>query len=126
MTNKITEKIKIGTLGELLVQIRFLEHDVQAAPPRNDSGNDLIAVKGKSFRAVQVKTTTKANFDRSKLPKSFDILAAVHLVAGEDTIYLDESSIFLIPCDQVKEVSTNFEELEDFMMTRDHVSELFK
>lgn len=31
--NRITDKMKIGTVGELLVQLRLLEHDIQAAPP---------------------------------------------------------------------------------------------
>ena len=57
MGNPITERVKIGTIGELLVQLRLLQYDVQAAPPIKDSGNDLIAVKGEAFRGVQVKTT---------------------------------------------------------------------
>jgi len=61
MSNPISDKIKTGTVGELLVQIRFLQYDVQAAPPLKDSGNDLIAICGEVFRGVQVKTTAKGN-----------------------------------------------------------------
>jgi hypothetical protein len=44
MANPISSEMRIGTLGELLVQLRLLQFDVQAAPPLKDSGNDLIAV----------------------------------------------------------------------------------
>ena len=53
--NKITDNLKLGTIGELLVQLRLLEFDVQAAPPLKDSGNDLIAIRGIDMRAIQVK-----------------------------------------------------------------------
>ena len=52
--NKITDRIQTGTVGELLVQIRLLQFGVQAAPPIKDSGNDLIAVNDREFRAVSV------------------------------------------------------------------------
>ena len=55
--NKITDNLKLGTVGELLVQLRLLEFDVQAAPPLKDSGNDLIAIRGIAMRAIQVKAT---------------------------------------------------------------------
>ncbi len=48
--NKITDNLKLGTFGELLVQLRLLEFDVQAAPPLKDSGNDLIAIRGTAMR----------------------------------------------------------------------------
>ena len=62
MANPISSAIKIGTIGELLVQLRLLEYGIQASPPIKDSGNDLLAVKGRQFRFVQVKTTTKGKF----------------------------------------------------------------
>jgi hypothetical protein len=58
MANPISNEIKTGTVGELLVQMRLLQHDVQAAPPLKDSGNDLIALRGFVVRTIQVKTTT--------------------------------------------------------------------
>jgi len=79
--NPIRVGTKIGIIGEILVQLRFLQYDIQAAPALKDSGNDLIAVKGDIFKAVQVKTTTKNNFifkDLSK--KKYHILALVKLV----------------------------------------------
>ena len=52
MANPISARIKIGTIGELLVQLRLLLYQVQAAHPIKDSGNDLIAVKGEVSRAI--------------------------------------------------------------------------
>ena len=124
--NRITENLKIGTIGELLVQLRLLEHGVQAAPPIKDSGNDLIAVKDESFRAIQVKTTARDNFDRPNPERLYHILAVVHLVDDENTIHLDSSSVFLIPHDQVGAVSTRIRDLESYRMTRDHVERLFE
>ena len=46
MANPIPKNMKTGTIGELLVQLRLLQYNVQAAPPIKDSGNDLIAIKG--------------------------------------------------------------------------------
>lgn len=60
--NQITVQVKIGTIGELLVTLRLLQYGVQAAPPLKDSGNDLIAVRGMRFSAIQVKTITGNNF----------------------------------------------------------------
>ncbi len=97
MGNKITPQIKIGTLGELLVQIRLLQFDVQAAAPLKDSGNDLIAVRGESFCGVQVKTSTKNEFQANNLPEHYHILALVNLQSNESDIFLDRSEVFLVP-----------------------------
>ena len=123
--NHITKEMLIGTLGELLVQIRLLEHQVQAAPPIKDSGNDLVAVRERVFRAIQVKTTTTGEYSKDRLPDLFHILAVVQLVDDEDTVYLDRSPIFLIPCDKVRKASTRTDRLDAFRMTREHVNSLF-
>ena len=79
MANLISDQIKIGTIGELLVQLRLLQYDIQAAPPLKDSGNDLIAIKGVCFKAIQVKTTTNGNFTRPPNTNIYHILAVVYL-----------------------------------------------
>jgi hypothetical protein len=124
--NGIIDNVKIGTIGELLVQLRLLEHGVQAAPPIKDSGNDLIAVKGESFRAIQVKTTIRNSFRRPNRDRLFHILAVVQIVDDETTICLDKSSVFLIPRDQVATVSTLLCNLGQFKMTPDHVRRIFE
>ena len=95
--NSITDQMLTGTVGELLVQLRLLEHNVQAAPPIKDSGNDLIAVRRNVFRAIQVKTRTGDKYSKDKLPELYHILAVVHLVENEETLLLDASQVFLIP-----------------------------
>ena len=106
--NPITNRILTGTVGELLVQLRLLEHNVQAAPPIKDSGNDLIAIRGDVFKAIQVKTRTGDYYAKNDLPDRYHILAAVHLVGNEDTIFLDNSQVFLIPREQVADAPTHF------------------
>ena len=55
--NPLFPQLVTGVTGELLVQLRLFQYGVQAAPPLTDSGNDLIAIKGHIFKAIQVKTT---------------------------------------------------------------------
>lgn len=124
--NRITDRMKIGTVGELLVQLRLLEHDIQAAPPIKDSGNDLIAIKGELFKAIQVKTVTGSVYNKPPAEKKYHILAVVHLVDDETRIHLDESSIFLIPKNQVETLSSQISELRAFRITAAHLSSLFQ
>lgn len=123
--NPITDRIRKGTVGELLVQVRLLEHDVQAAPPIKDSGNDLIAVRGEAFRAIQVKTVTGDRYSKADLPPLFHILAVVRLEGDEETLHLDKSQVFLLPRDRVDRASTAVAELREFAMTPAHVDVLF-
>jgi len=67
--NAISPELVTGTIGELLVQLRLLELGVQAAPPIKDSGNDLIAVRGQAFCAIQVRTTAGVRYSVRKLPR---------------------------------------------------------
>lgn len=109
MANPIDEKMKVGTIGELLVQIRLLQYGIQAAPPLKDSGNDLVALKGRQIRLIQVRTTAKGNFP--KLPgkkKIYDLLAIVDLQGFDRTVNLDRSNIFLIPKDDLPNIGRNF------------------
>jgi len=96
MGSSITDNLKIGTIGELLVQTRLLQYNVQSAPPIKDSGNDLIAVKGEAFRGIQIKTSAGRRACRRRLPKHYHILASVHLAANDERLLLDESSIYLV------------------------------
>jgi len=43
MANPLPETVKTGAFGELLVQLRLLQYDVQAVQPLKDSGNDCTA-----------------------------------------------------------------------------------
>lgn len=121
--NPIDPNLKTGTLGELLVQLRLLQYDVQAAPPLKDSGNDLIAVKGSVIRAIQVKTTTKETFKRAR-PKKYHLAALVALRGEGRELRLDESQIFLVP--RGYDSYTKPEELAKWKLSADLVESLFR
>lgn len=94
--NSIPIRIKTGTVGELLVTLRLLQFGVQAAPPIKDSGNDLIALRGRAICAIQVKTSTGGNFNNLNLPELYDLVAFVHLAVENDEYKLDKSTIYLL------------------------------
>lgn len=126
MANPIPERLKTGTFGELLVQLRLLQYEVQAAPPLKNSGNDLIAVKGDCFKAIQVKTTTNKIFQKPSNDKIYHILAVVNLVGDGSEISLDNSHVFLIKKENVSSISNNIDNLENYRMTQELVNELFQ
>jgi hypothetical protein len=127
--NPLEERMVTCTVGELLVQLRLLEHGVQAAPPLKDSGNDLIAVKGKEFRAIQVKATRDANgfgFNNKELKERlYDVLALVQLVGEGSGLWLDECRVFLIPKDAVLKGHYGAKELAEFELNHALVDSLF-
>lgn len=106
--NPLCESVITGTTGELLVQLRLFQYEVQAAPPLKDSGNDLIAVRGEDFKAVQVKTTGRED-GRWQPPdddKEYHILALVRLAGEGIELHLDESEVYLL--DRKRAVSDDF------------------
>jgi hypothetical protein len=123
--NPISDEIRIGTVGELLVALRLLQFVVQAAPPIKDSGNDLIAVKGDVFRAIQVKTTQSSIFSLRRLPRLFHVVALVQLVGEGNAIYLDQSRIFLLEKKQIDRSSYRIEVLSEYEMNEHRVNSLF-
>ena len=97
MGNPITKATIIGTIGELLVQLRLLEYGVQAAPPIKDSGNDLIAIKGEIVKFVQVKTFFISKVSKSyKLPKIYHIVCLVKLKADDEGKFLLDKSTIIV------------------------------
>ena len=102
--NPISPEVLTGTIGELLVQIRLLQYGVQAAPPVKDSGNDLIAVRGNVFKALQVKTTTTGIFAPPRSNANYHILAVVMLNGEGNQVQLDQSEVFLIPKEKVGQI----------------------
>lgn len=123
--NEITDRIQTGTIGELLVQIRLLQHGVQAAPPIKDSGNDLIAVNGQTFRAVSVRTTTTGRFMKPPDARLYHVLAVVHLIGEDRTVFLDGSRVYLIPQSDVATVSAHCDQLEIYALCPDLIERLF-
>ncbi len=123
--NRITDRIKTGTVGELLVQIRLLQFGVQAAQPIKDSGNDLIAVNGHEFRAVSVRTTATGQYCKPSDDRLYHVLAVVELAGDERQLHLDQSRIFLIEHARVRGAPTDTSRLEAFEMSRERVEALF-
>src|ERR1017187_5603513 len=99
--NSLFETDFQGTLGELIAQTYLLAHGVQAAPPIKDSGNDLIAVRGHTFCAVQVKTSRDGSIDKPNPKRLYHILAVVHLPFERDFPLVDKARVFLFLKDDV-------------------------
>lgn len=116
--NGISDKVLTGTIGELLVQIRLLQFGVQAAPPIKDSGNDLIAVAGRVFRAVSVRTTSTGSYNKPPADRDYHLLAVVNLVGEGRRIHLDASEIFLVPRGDVPMASTVCANLGAYRLSR--------
>jgi len=95
--NPLTERCITGTTGELLVQLRLFQYGVQAAPPLKDSGNDLIAVRGQTFKGVQVRTTGNEDgkWNRPK-DRQYHVLALVRMRGHDNELSLDDCEIYLI------------------------------
>jgi hypothetical protein len=119
MANPITPRMKTGTIGELLVQLRLLQYDIQAAPPIKDSGNDLVALKGSQIRLIQVKTTTNGAFPKKPSKRKIYHLLAIVDLKGEDQILkLDDSNVFLIWKDELENIPHNLSRLDNYKLEK--------
>ncbi len=124
--NPLDPKLVTGTTGELLVQLRLFQYGVQAAPPLKDSGNDLIAVRGSTFRAVQVKTTRgQIEAKHLDLSRDYHILALVVLHGEDQELYLDKCEIYLLDRRVVEDRRCDLNDLSRYRLTRETVDELF-
>jgi len=96
MGNLVSRSTYIGTIGELLVQLRLFEYGVQAAPPIKDSGNDLIAIRGEVIKFIQVKTKDRSKSYSRKMPKIYHLVIYVDIKRGEkDKIMFDKSEVWV-------------------------------
>lgn len=95
--NPLSEKTTLGTAGELLVQLRLLQFGVQASAPLKDSGNDLIAVKERIIKTIQVKTTEYGRVKRVKWKRrECDLLAIVSIKFSDNVCFdLEKTTIHL-------------------------------
>jgi hypothetical protein len=123
--NKLHQKLIDGTLGELLVQAQLLQHDVQAAPPLRDTGNDLIAVRESAMRAIQVKTTQADHYILPKKTKKYDILAAVKLVGHKNKVTFDQCKIFLIGKNELAGLPRKFSKIDAYELSQERIDALF-
>lgn len=133
--NSISPELNTGTVGELLVQMRLLQYDVQAAAPLKDSGNDLIAIRGSAMRALQVKATEGASFrkpnkkwkanKKKKCDIEYHILAAVRLVGDGREIWLDQSEIYLIKKQELVGLPRHFSKIPQLKLSPERIDALF-
>ncbi|PCJ22009.1 MAG: hypothetical protein COA96_15015 [SAR86 cluster bacterium] len=95
MANPLPSDLITGTLGELFVQLRLLEYDIQAVAPLKDTGNDLIATKGKNARFIQIKSSGSGMPQTTRVnARIYDFLFRVHLKFEEDgQLLLDATEI---------------------------------
>ncbi len=121
--NKLEEKMVTGTIGELLFQLRLLQYGVQAAAPLKDSGNDLIAVRGDSFRAIQVKTTRKDKPRWDEPERHFHLLAIACLTGEDNELHLDDCDLFLVPKEEISKARADS---EPYRLNQALIDRLFK
>ena len=123
--NPIDEALLTGTFGELLVQLRLFQYQVQATPPLKDTGNDLIAVRGETLKAIQVKTTRLNDMVRIPTDRLYHALAIVRLSGEGRELHLDQSEIYLIDRSEIDSGSVDWHDLERFRLCQGVVDSLF-
>ncbi len=124
--NPLTEDLITGTTGELLVQLRLLQYGVQAAPPLEDSGNDLIAVRGFTLKAIQVKATRKTD-KKWQVPRDrlYHVLALVRLDGHDNILSLDKSEVYLIGREFIENGTFHRTDLAPYRISQTLVDRLF-
>lgn len=98
-----------------------------------DTGNDLLAVRGQAFRAIQVKTTLGRGAPREliafkyrpTISRAFHILALVFMVKHESTALLDQCSIYLLPKEEATKGRYSKNELQRYLLAQEHVDKFF-
>jgi len=126
MANPISKELKIGTIGELLVQIRLLQLGIQASAPLKDSGNDLVALKGFFVQTIQVKTTSVG--DLPSWPdhdKQYHLLAVVKLSGFDTTLELDQTEIYLLPKESLSSLKRSWSSLSPYRLSQVLVDKYF-
>ena len=123
--NPIYSTTKLGTLGELLVQLRLLQHDVQAAQPLKDSGNDLIAIRGHQLRAVQVRCTTTGYVNKPGKNVLYDILVVVHVDDPATWRGVAEANVYLFTRSEVAAIRGKVARYVDNLLSAVLITTLF-
>jgi hypothetical protein len=99
--NPLYATTQTGTIGELVVQLYLLHYDVQAAAPLKDSGNDLIAIRKRAFRAIQVRTTTGDTIVKPEADVLYHILAVVRLPIVNEHYSVRDAEVFVFAHEEV-------------------------
>ena len=118
--------VEQGTFGELLVILRLLEHQIQASFTLKDSGNDLLAVKGDVFKAIQVKSSVRGIFDHlPPISKKYHLLALVSLRGEQMHLDLNRSKIYLLTKEEIDGHSSISENQLEGRLLEDRVNDFF-
>jgi hypothetical protein len=123
--NKLYSTTSVGTMGELIVQLHLLEYDVQAAPPLKDSGNDLIAIRNREFRAIQVRCTTTEDINKPDENVLYHILAIVNLPKRDNRYITNESQVYLFALADVGAISKPVSKYKGNLLSQELVEKLF-
>lgn len=129
MANPLDKKLEVGSVGELLVIIRLLQHGVQASFTLKDTGNDLIGVRGTSMRTIQVKTSFNGQWKAPGSGKTYGVLALVSLKRSDPReLALDRSKIYVLSRPEVgdRKSFNNEEKLVGFLLSQERVHALFQ
>jgi hypothetical protein len=126
MANPISRELKIGAIGELLVQIRLMQLGIQTSTPLKDSGNDLVGLKGFCFQTIQVKTTSVGNLPPwPTADNQYHLLAVVKLSGFDTTLELDKTEIFLLPKNSLSSLNRSWRSLHEFRLSQSLVDQYF-
>lgn len=94
-----------------------------------DSGNDLIAIRGQHFKAIQVRTTTGDRIDKPDGPEQggplYDILAVVKVPMKDGKILVHEAEIYLFGSEEVLTISRKLSGYPQRRISSALVDELF-
>ncbi len=114
-----------GTIGELLTQIRLLEYGIEPTIPLIDSGNDIIAIKGRIVKSIQVKTKKQnRRIWRFRNLREYDILVLVNLDEQENK--LDCAKLYLLTKEQVNgRGSLTLKHVQDYELSESLINNLF-
>ena len=116
MPNRLDRNTRIGTIGELLVQIKLLTLNIESFPPLKDSGTDLVAFLGKSYKVIQVKTKKDSKYWNFPPPdKTYDILALVDL---NEELLLDKSMVWLLTKKEAEENRKNINSYDYYTLDK--------
>jgi len=107
------------------VQLRLLVHGIQAAPPVKDSGNDLIAIRKRSFRAFQVRTTTGDAIDKPRVAMLYHILAVVKLPVVDVRFVTRDAEIYLFSRDEFSHLKGGLSRYRDHIFSDRLLDKMF-
>lgn len=126
MGNISNSNQRIGTIGELLTQIRLLEYEIEPTIPLIDSGNDIIAIKDDIVKYIQVKTRSyDKTIWRFKNLRNYHILVLIKL--SKNPTDLDQAKIYFLSKKEVAgRTSIGCDTIEDkFRLSQQRIDELF-